>query len=95
MSAATPDPSPCTTQHCATCADEALPMTVLRLDQRRGLALCADERGGRTIVETALLDPLALGDLVLVHAGVAIAALPATPAAARRVRSPTLGGVAR
>ena len=50
-------------------------MVVVRLDGRRGLALCADEQGERKTVETALLDAVAPGDRVLVHAGVAIASL--------------------
>ncbi len=56
-------------------------MTVVRLDERRGLALCADEEGTRHTVETALVEPLAAGRVVLVHAGVAIAALPEEVAA--------------
>jgi hydrogenase maturation factor len=80
-------------QHCATCADEALAMTVLRLDERRGLALCASERGERATVEIALLEQVALGERVLVHAGVAIASLPAAADAAREVGH--AGGPAR
>ena len=57
-------------------------MTVVRIDERRGLALCADAEGARHTVETALVEPLAAGRVVLVHAGVAIAALPTTAAAA-------------
>jgi hydrogenase maturation factor len=51
-------------------------MTVLRIDEQRGLALCADADGARHTVETALLEPLATGHTVLVHACVAIASLP-------------------
>jgi hydrogenase maturation factor len=50
-------------------------MTVLRTDEHSGLALCADREGARHTVETALLAPLSTGRVVLVHAGVAIAAL--------------------
>jgi hydrogenase maturation factor len=50
-------------------------MTVLRVDERRGLALCADEQGVRCTVETALVDPVAAGERLLVHAGTAIASL--------------------
>jgi len=50
-------------------------MTVLRTDEQRGLALCADADGARHTVETALVASLAAGCVVLVHAGVAIAAL--------------------
>jgi hydrogenase maturation factor len=50
-------------------------MTVVHIDGQRGLALCADDKGARHTVETALVEPLAAGRVVLVHAGVAIAAL--------------------
>ena len=51
-------------------------MTVVRIDEARGLALCAAADRTESLVETALLDPLARGDAVLVHAGVAIALIP-------------------
>jgi hydrogenase maturation factor len=48
-------------------------MRVLKLDPARAVALCEEEGGGRRVtVETALVDPLAPGDEVLVHAGVAL-----------------------
>jgi hydrogenase maturation factor len=50
-------------------------MTVLRTDEQRGLALCADAEGERHTVEIALIDAPAQGRLLLVHAGVAIASL--------------------
>ncbi len=49
-------------------------MTVVGIDERRGLALCAGA-DGRMSVETALVEPVALGDELLVHAGTAIASL--------------------
>ncbi|MEO6858414.1 MAG: HypC/HybG/HupF family hydrogenase formation chaperone [Solirubrobacteraceae bacterium] len=49
-------------------------MTVVALDPSRGLALCAGE-DGRSSVETALVEPVVLGDRLLVHAGTAIAHL--------------------
>ena len=58
---------------CITCGDEAIPMRVERLDAERGLALCADEQGARSSVETALVEAVGVGDLLLVHAGTAIA----------------------
>jgi hydrogenase maturation factor len=67
----------CQGDHCVTCSDEGVPMTVALVDRRQGLAVCADEGGGRHSVETALVAPVARGDRVLVHAGVAIAALAA------------------
>jgi hypothetical protein len=50
-------------------------MRVVRVDDRRGLALCAGEDGARSSVETALVEPVAPGDRLLVHAGTAIATL--------------------
>jgi hydrogenase maturation factor len=49
-------------------------MRVQRIDAERGLALCADVVGARHTVEIALVDPLGVGDRVLVHAGVALVA---------------------
>ena len=50
-------------------------MTVVRVDVDRGLALCAGEDGARASVETALVEPVAPGDTLLVHAGTALARL--------------------
>jgi hydrogenase expression/formation protein HypC len=63
----------CGSSHCTTCSDEALAMTVVRVDEGRGLALCEDADGARSSVEIALVDPVAPGDTLLVHAGTAIA----------------------
>jgi hydrogenase assembly chaperone HypC/HupF len=60
---------------CITCGDVALPLTVLRLDEGRGLALCADDDGNSETVEIDLVAPVAPGDRLLVHAGTAIARL--------------------
>ena len=62
--------------HCITCSDEGIPMHVERVDDARGLALCAAEDGTKSTVEIALVD-VAPGDRVLVHAGVALAELTA------------------
>ena len=62
--------------HCITCGDEAIPLKVLRVDDERGLALCADESGQETTIEVALIAPVAPGDGLLAHAGTAIAPLP-------------------
>jgi len=48
-------------------------MVVRQVDSGRGLALCEDEAGVRSSVEIALVDPPAIGDTLLVHAGTAIA----------------------
>jgi hydrogenase maturation factor len=65
----------CGSEHCITCGDDGEPMTVVKLDAERGLALCAAEDGERSTVETALVAPVGPGDRVLVHAGTAIARL--------------------
>jgi len=57
---------------CITCGDEAVPMRVVRVDERRGLALCEDEAGRRQSVEIELVAPVARGDGLLVHAGTAL-----------------------
>jgi hydrogenase expression/formation protein HypC len=63
----------CGDSHCVTCSDEAAPVRVVRIDEERELALCEDEAGTRTTVEIALVSPVAPGDVLLVHAGTALA----------------------
>lgn len=63
------------TTGCITCGDVAIPLTVKRLDDERGLALCADDEGNSETVEIDLVAPVAPGDRLLVHAGTAIAKL--------------------
>ena len=63
--------------HCITCSDEGIPMQVERIDTDRGLALCAAEDGSKSTVEIALVEPVAPGDRLLVHAGVALVGLEA------------------
>ena len=58
--------------HCITCGDVAVPVKVLRIDEKRELALCESEGGEHTTVEIALVAPVAPGDELLVHAGTAI-----------------------
>jgi len=60
-------------QSCITCGDEALPLSVRRIDAERGLALCGDGAGRSETVEIALVADVAPGDTLLVHAGTAIA----------------------
>jgi hydrogenase maturation factor len=62
----------CDDGRCITCGDVAEPMKVLRIDEARGLALCADQRDAHHTVEIALVLPVAEGDELLVHAGTAI-----------------------
>lgn len=50
-------------------------MTVIAVDDARGLALCESESGWKESVEIALLDPVAPGDSLLVHAGVGLVRL--------------------
>jgi hydrogenase assembly chaperone HypC/HupF len=68
----------CGSDHCITCGDDGVPMQVVRVDEVRGLALCAREDGASETVETALVDPVAPGDVLLVHAGTALTRLVAT-----------------
>jgi hydrogenase assembly chaperone HypC/HupF len=63
------------TTGCITCGDVAVPLSVIRLDDERGLALCADDEGNSETVEIDLVAPVAPGDTLLVHAGTAIARL--------------------
>ena len=63
----------CDANHCITCGDDGVPMTVLRVDAARLLALCEDAQGARNSVEIALVEPVSPGDVLLVHAGTAIA----------------------
>jgi hydrogenase maturation factor len=65
----------CTSDHCITCGDDGVAMRVLRIDAERGLALCVDDDGDKSTVEIALVEPVAPGDSVLVHAGVALVTL--------------------
>jgi len=65
----------CGSHHCVTCGDDGVAMQVVRIDEVRGLALCAHEDGTKETIETALVDPVAPGDTLLVHAGTALARL--------------------
>jgi hydrogenase maturation factor len=72
----------CLPEHgCITCGDEAVPLRVLAVDDARALALCSDAAGRHTTVEVALVAPVASGDVLLVHAGTAIARAPEEAAA--------------
>jgi hydrogenase maturation factor len=65
----------CGSQHCITCGDVGDPNTVVAVDTDRELALCVGPDGKRSTVEIALVAPVAPGDVLLVHAGTAIARL--------------------
>jgi hydrogenase maturation factor len=60
-------------ERCITCSDEGLPMRVLALGDGSGQAICLDEDGSEQSVAVDLVEPVAVGDDILVHAGVAIA----------------------
>jgi hydrogenase expression/formation protein HypC len=62
----------CADDHCITCGDIAVPMTVVRVDD--GLAHCTCPEGQET-VEIALVGDVVPGDEVLVHAGTALVRL--------------------
>jgi len=64
---------------CVTCSDEGLPLRVRELNATAGLALCQDEDGYDAEVDVSLVAPVAIGDVVLVHAGVALTRLEAEP----------------
>ena len=59
---------------CITCADEGVEMQVISIGAD-GLTSCGDAAGAMSEVDTTLVEPVAPGDRVLVHAGVAIARL--------------------
>jgi hydrogenase maturation factor len=60
-------------ERCITCSDAGDPMRVLALDGPSGLADCVDESGAEQAIAVDLLESVAVGDDILVHAGVAIA----------------------
>jgi hydrogenase assembly chaperone HypC/HupF len=62
-------------QGCLTCGDAAIPMRILELDPMHKLGLCEAAGGRRQTVELALVEPVAIGDGLLVHAGTAIATI--------------------
>ena len=58
---------------CITCGDTAVELVAERVDDERGLALCADPDGRKESVEIELVHPVRPGDRLLVHAGTALA----------------------
>lgn len=57
--------------HCITCSDEALAVTVLRINLDTGVAFVTIEDATEE-VDVSLIDDVAAGDVILVHGGVAI-----------------------
>jgi hydrogenase assembly chaperone HypC/HupF len=60
--------------HCITCSDEATPARVVQIGLEQGTAL-VEMMSQTTEVDITLVDAVAPGDWLLVHGGVAIAAL--------------------
>ena len=77
MSTPLPDPvryASCeVTEGCITCGDVAVPLTVVELAGPD--ARCRDDDGRQETVATELVGAVAVGDRLLVHAGVAISRL--------------------
>ena len=66
----------CHEEHCITCGDQGIPMRIVSLEDD-GLASCRDGAGERATVDVQLVGGVAMGDTVLVHAGVALVRLSA------------------
>lgn len=66
---------------CITCGDVAIALVVLTV--LGADATCGDEQGRHEVVATELVGDVAVGDRLLVHAGVAIKRLTPTPGGAR------------
>ena len=67
----------CSDEHCITCGDQGLPLRIVALEGA-GLARCCDEAAPdepHATVDVQLVGEVAPGDLVLVHAGVALVLL--------------------
>ena len=60
--------------HCITCSDEAVTVKVVSVDDMTGLALVSVEDVTEE-VDITLIETVSVGDMVLVHGGVAIAHL--------------------
>jgi hypothetical protein len=65
----------CEDERCITCGDLGIPMRVRHRGERRGEATCVDRADEEHLVITELVEPVAAGDELLVHAGVAIGRL--------------------
>lgn len=68
-----PPPTACAAETCITCGDAAPTLTVVGLE---GVdARCRDHTGRTELVAVDLVGPVAAGDRLVVHAGVAIGRL--------------------
>jgi hypothetical protein len=59
---------------CITCGDQGIEMAVIRADDASALALCRGPEGD-SLVDTELVGHVTTGEVILVHAGTAIARL--------------------
>jgi hydrogenase expression/formation protein HypC len=65
--------SSCTLDHdgCVVCSDAGIPLQVVSIDGED--ALCEDTVGNTTEIAIELVKPVAIGEVLLTHGGVAIA----------------------
>lgn len=56
---------------CITCSDEAIAVTIVQVDPEHGRAL-VEVKQSREEIDITLIEPVIPGDIVLVHAGIAI-----------------------
>lgn len=61
----------CTTEHCLTCGDVLLSVCVVAIYQDTNLALVEID-GQREEVDISLIEQITVGDILLVHGGVAL-----------------------
>jgi hydrogenase maturation factor len=62
-----------TGDRCITCGDVAVEATVIRVE---GATATVDADGSREQVAVELVEPVAAGDVLLCHAGIALEKLP-------------------
>ncbi len=63
-------------EHCITCGDRAVAATVVGIE---GVTATVELAGAREQVGIELVEPVAVGDLLLCHAGIALEKLAGTP----------------
>jgi len=70
--ASMPQDSYCTLDHdgCIVCSDAGIPLRVVSIEGDD--ALCEDTIGNRTEIAVELASPVAVGEVLLTHGGVAI-----------------------